>query len=71
MNLKALVCVPLGHKWAEATDLVETYPVLRCRRCGRLRNMSDATRDVSPWTGRSDSPTTGMNDRLGPDGRPQ
>jgi hypothetical protein len=66
MNLKALLCIPLGHKWAEATDVVESYPVLRCRRCGRLRNMGDETRDVPPWTGRSPSPTgdiTGGYDR--------
>jgi hypothetical protein len=35
MNLKAVLCVPLGHKWGEAPDVVETYPVLRCKRCGR------------------------------------
>jgi hypothetical protein len=70
MNVKALLCVPLGHKWGEATDVVATYPVLRCKRCKRLRNMSDETRGVTPWTGRSPSATGMMSGRIGRDGRP-
>jgi hypothetical protein len=70
VNLKALLCVPLGHKWAEATDVVETYPVLRCGRCGRLRNMGAEARGVTPWTGRGASPTGQMSGRVGRDGRP-
>jgi hypothetical protein len=71
MNLKALFCVPLGHKWGEATDVVDTNPVLRCKRCGRLRNMGDETRGVTPWTARSASPTGQMSGRVGRDGRPE
>jgi hypothetical protein len=40
---KAIVCVPLGHRWAEAADVNETYPVLRCRRCRRLRELTPET----------------------------
>ena len=71
VNLKALACVPLGHKWAEATGVVETYPLLRCRRCGRLRNMSSETRGFTPWTARTPSATGRMTGRVGRDGRPE
>jgi hypothetical protein len=70
VSLKSLLCVPLGHKWAEAGDIVETYPVLRCKRCGRLRNMGDETRGFTPWTGRSPSGTGRMTGGVGRDGRP-
>jgi hypothetical protein len=40
---KAIICVPLGHRWAEASDVSETYPVLRCRRCRRLRELTPET----------------------------
>jgi hypothetical protein len=71
VNLKAVICVPLGHKWTEATDTFESYPVLRCSRCGRLRNVGGETRDVTPWTGRSASQTGHMSGRVGRDGRPE
>jgi hypothetical protein len=71
MTLRALLCVPLGHKWREATELVATYPVLRCWRCGKLRNMGDETRGFTPWTARGSSPTGQMSGRVGPDGRPE
>jgi hypothetical protein len=49
---------------------VETYPVLRCKRCGRLRNMGDETRGFTPWTARGSSSTGHMSGRVGDDGRP-
>jgi hypothetical protein len=70
MNLKGILCVPLGHKWGEAPDAVETYPVLRCKRCGRLRNMGDETRGFTPWTARGSSETGHMSGRVGDAGRP-
>ena len=66
----AVLCVPLGHKWGEATDVVETYAVLRCKRCGRLRNMGDEARGFTPWTARGSSVTGQMSGRVGRDGRP-
>jgi hypothetical protein len=69
VSLKALLCVPLGHKWGEATDIVETYPVLRCKRCGRLRNMGDETRGWTPWTARTPSASGTLSGRVGRDGR--
>ena len=39
MNVKAIVCVFVGHRWTEAADVHETYPVLRCRRCGREQGL--------------------------------
>jgi hypothetical protein len=70
MNLRALLCVPLGHRWAEAPDVIETYPVLRCIRCGQMRNMGSETREKTPWTGRGTSPTGRMSGGVGRDGRP-
>ena len=70
VSLRALLCVPLGHQWSEAPELVETYPVLRCRRCGKLQNMSSETRGVTPWTARRGSPTGRMSGGVGRDGRP-
>jgi hypothetical protein len=71
VTLRALLCVPLGHKWREAPEIVDTYPVLRCKRCGKRRNMSDETRGFTPWTARGSSPTGQMSGRVGPDGRPE
>jgi hypothetical protein len=71
VTLRALLCVPLGHKWREAPEIVETYPVLRCKRCGKRRNMSDETRGFTPWTARSSSATGQMSGRVGGEGRPE
>jgi hypothetical protein len=71
MNFKAVLCLPLGHKWREAPDVVESYAVLRCQRCGRLRNMSSETRGFTPWTARGASPTGSMSGRAADDGRPE
>jgi hypothetical protein len=71
MNLKAVLCVPLGHRWSEAADVVESYPVLRCKRCGKLRNMGGETRGFTPWTARGSSPTGRISGRVGRDGRPE
>jgi hypothetical protein len=43
VTLKAVVCVPLGHRWEVRPDSDETYPVLRCRRCGRLTELAPGT----------------------------
>ena len=42
----------------------------RCKRCGRLRDMGSETRDVTPWTGRTPSPTGRMSGGFERDGRP-
>lgn len=49
MNARALVCVAAGHRWAEAEDVEETYPVLRCRRCGRLRKLTSESTAPEGW----------------------
>jgi hypothetical protein len=38
VKAKALLCVPLGHKWHTARSDTP-YPVLECGRCGRLMEM--------------------------------
>jgi hypothetical protein len=70
MSLKALLCVPLGHRWHTDPDSTEAYPLLRCERCGRQRNMGAETRDMTPWTGRGHSATGQMSGGTGRDGRP-
>ena len=47
MNLKAVFCVPLGHKWSTDTSSYDSEPLLRCKRCGRTRDASAATRGHS------------------------
>jgi hypothetical protein len=48
-----LLCVVLRHRWREAPDIHEPYPVLRCTRCGRLRELASGTSDPLSWTGRN------------------
>ena len=47
MKLKALVCVPLGHKWSTDTGSHGSEPILRCMRCGRTRDVGAETRKRS------------------------
>jgi hypothetical protein len=56
MKLKALICVPRGHKWSTDTGSYDSEPILRCTRCGRTRDAGAETRDrsrnpgnVTPW----------------------
>jgi hypothetical protein len=44
MGLKAVLCIPLGHKWVPAQESSGTpAPVLRCQRCGRSGIFSGET----------------------------
>jgi hypothetical protein len=43
MSVKALLCVPLGHRWKPREDSTESYPVLRCERCGRTTALAPGT----------------------------
>jgi hypothetical protein len=36
VNARAMICGFAGHRWTTAADVHEAFPVLRCRRCGRL-----------------------------------
>ena len=47
MNLKAIVCVPLGHKWSTDTGSYDSEPIIRCKRCSRVRDIGAETRDHS------------------------
>ena len=49
MNLKVIVCVVAGHRWSEAQDEYEPFPVLRCRRCGRERELAPGTMGPEGW----------------------
>lgn len=70
MNPKALLCVPLGHRWHTDPESTEAFPLLRCARCGRHRHMGPETREKTPWTARTPSMTGEMSGRTGRDGRP-
>lgn len=48
MSLKAILCVPLGHKWTTQTTSYDVEPLLRCTRCGRIRDMGNEARDLEP-----------------------
>jgi hypothetical protein len=65
MKVGVLLCAVTGHRWREAADVHETYPVLRCARCGRQQALASEThgadrvdmkagadRAVGPWGGR-------------------
>jgi hypothetical protein len=52
MKAAALLCIPLRHRWREAPDIHETYPVLRCTRCGKLRELADGTGDPLSFGGK-------------------
>jgi hypothetical protein len=47
MTIKALICIPLGHKWSTDTSSYDSEPLLRCKRCGRTREAGAGTRDRS------------------------
>ena len=52
MKAKAVICTFVGHRWAEATDVHETFPVLRCRRCGREQEVAPGTSGPEGWAER-------------------
>jgi hypothetical protein len=49
MNAKAVICVFAGHRWSEATDVYEAFPVLQCRRCGRTQGLASETQRPEGW----------------------
>jgi hypothetical protein len=53
MTAKVVLCVFTGHRWREAADVHETFPVLSCRRCGRLRKLAAGTRPPEGWAERA------------------
>jgi len=59
MNARAILCVPLGHKWHTARSDTP-YPVLECGRCGRLRELTAESGDPEGWMERS-----GRSGRMG------
>jgi hypothetical protein len=66
-----IVCAVLGHRWAPAEDVHETYAVLRCRRCRAELEVTGEDRRLVAWTGRSRTPQGRMSGGgTGPDGRP-
>jgi hypothetical protein len=49
MTIKVIFCIVGGHRWAGAADIDETFPVLRCARCGRNRKLAPGTSDPEGW----------------------
>jgi hypothetical protein len=35
VHVKGVLCVFIGHRWDQAPEFHEAYPVFECRRCGR------------------------------------
>lgn len=51
MRVKAVLCVPLGHRYHPArTDT--PYPVLECERCGRLTELTAESGGPEGWASR-------------------
>ena len=39
-RLHSLRCVATGHRWEQDSNVERPFPVLRCRRCGHLRELA-------------------------------
>ena len=39
--MKRLVCLLRGHAWEDDPDVHESYPVIRCERCGKHRELTE------------------------------
>ena len=53
MTAKIIVCILTGHRWATAAGTGETFPVLRCTRCGRTQNAAAGTHGPEGWAERA------------------
>jgi hypothetical protein len=53
MNARGVLCILTGHRWTEARDVHATFPVLRCRRCGRLSELTAESQRPEGWLERS------------------
>jgi hypothetical protein len=64
MRLSAIVCVAAGHRWSPDPDSFETYPVLRCGRCGRHQGLAAETGRPEGWSERGgrDARASGFQD---------
>jgi hypothetical protein len=51
MTLKAVLCVPLGHRW-HPVESDTPFPLLKCDRCGRLRELSAESSSPEGWMAR-------------------
>jgi hypothetical protein len=49
LSPKAIVCVFVGHRWREAADVYEAFPVLECKRCGRKQTRGSDTQGPEGW----------------------
>jgi hypothetical protein len=49
MSVKAALCVIRGHRWSDAEDIHESYPVLRCGRCGALQRLTAESSRAEGW----------------------
>ena len=49
LNAKLIICAVTGHHWSPATDIHDTFPVLRCRRCRSEQGRSAETRGPEGW----------------------
>ncbi len=53
MNARVVICVLAGHRWTEASEIHESFPVLRCRRCRRLQELTTESQLPEGWNERS------------------
>ncbi len=53
MNARVVLCILGGHHWQEAGDVYESYPVLRCRRCGRVGKLTAESGRPEGWAERA------------------
>jgi hypothetical protein len=67
VSAKALLCVPLGHKW-HTVPSDTPYPVLKCDRCGRLTELTSESAGGEGWMERGARLGT-MRQMMDPRGR--
>jgi hypothetical protein len=48
MKLAGVLCVPLGHRW-HPIESDTTFPVLKCARCDRVRELTAESRGPEGW----------------------
>ncbi|MBV8064217.1 MAG: hypothetical protein JOY73_01680 [Actinobacteria bacterium] len=46
MRLQGIACVFRGHRWVQAAEFHEAYPVFECSLCGRSQAFAPGTSEA-------------------------
>jgi len=53
VSWRIALCVVSGHRWEEASEVYEGFPVLRCRRCGHVQELTAESGRPEGWQERA------------------